>query len=180
MSNFFGNVIGVTAGAVMHAVEEGIAFRCYDRIQIPGNGSVYWSAITSPGKAIILYSRRLSSTQPMLTYEVIAGASNIDYGTALPTYNLNDESDNTSSVVIRRLTAAPTGGSIFDFDEVIGEGGSGANSVGGFTSVEDIRIVKSNSELILKITNGSNSQANASLYLRWFEVQTKYLHGFPE
>lgn len=166
----FGKIQGVTGGLVAHAVEHGIAFRAFDRVTIAGASTQYWSAVLPADKAVILYSRRLSSTKPLLTYESLVGSTGITYGTAVTIRNNNALSNKVSGGLVRRVTSVTSPGTVYDFDEVIGAGGAGTNSVGGSFSEEDIRIFPPGAEFILRMTNGDPAETNASLYLKWIEI----------
>lgn len=167
--SLFGEIHGVATSLIPYSVERGIAFRAFDRLVIAGSSTQYWSALLPPDKAVILFSRRISSSKPGLTYEALSGSTGITYSSGVTVLNLNAISNKVSGSLIRRVTAI-TPGTVFDFDEVIGAGGSGSNSVGGSISEEGIRILPPGAEFALRLVNGDPEPASASLYLQWIEI----------
>lgn len=156
------------------AIYQGIAFRTFHTFTVPASGE-YLISVRNGENAIHLFSRLIKANLPDLVYEVRTGATITGYlGNPITIFNMNAFSQQITANVAQECTVSDYG-TLTDIHQLGGDDLPGNNYDRGDESIdpEDIKILPNDTEFLLRITNPNTENANALLYLKWFETAPK-------
>lgn len=154
---------------IQRYIDQGKAFRTFEEITVPGNGS-YDMSVKIGSDAVGLYYRLLTTSEPNIRYEVRSGASFTSYGDPVTIFNINGKSSEVSKNIFRPCTVSEVG-TLTDIDLVPGvEGFSFSRSGQVYGGIDDIKIIKEDTETLLRFINPNSDAAEVLIYLRWLEI----------
>lgn len=158
----------VSNDSIRNATASGSAFESSSYFTVPANG-VYWYKVTIPADRVIAtYNRLWISDLGGMKLEIFPAPTNGSLGSVWPNANKDRLSTNTSTVVIRDYSTAPTVGT-GAVDDFVPAGSAGAKSTGGYLPQSTFRIYAPG-DYAIKITNGNNQPCATKITYEWIDA----------
>lgn len=168
---FSDSKIKPTMSLTQYMIYQGNAFRTFSEFNVPANNGEFYISILNGANLVHLFYRQINSTQPKLRYEVRTGATITGYvGQPIPIRNMNAKSSQISTNIARVCTVSSIG-ELTDIQLLGGGELSGSRAMGDEEiEPDDLKILPSNTEFLIRCVNPANDIAKCLLYLKWFET----------
>tara|TARA_R110000822_G_scaffold106533_3_gene234729 strand:- start:3189 stop:3719 length:531 start_codon:yes stop_codon:yes gene_type:complete len=163
---------GATINSLEKRIENGIQFEVSNLLSVANAGGVGKWLFRTGNKKIVIDLRRITSNGDELTYQAFANPTVSADGTAVtPISNRDGNSATLSEVTMFHTPTTTDNGNPIPAVYMPGAAGQGQRTVGQFAQDGLVRILQSNTDYLVTITNnGSENPANIELYLLWSEV----------